>query len=228
MLDSFIFIALPYIAVAVAVIGTIVRYRADKFSISTQSSQFLENRTLFWGSNAWHYGILLVLAAHLLAILISGTWETLIANPTRLYALETIGVGLGILSFFGLAVLVLRRLMSPRIFSVTSNADWILLVVLLVQVGLGLYVSITYRWGADWYGHTVVPWIHSLVKLDPKTATMTMLPWPVKLHAVGGFILLMLLPYTRLIHAITLPLMYLWRPYQVVIWSRRRRAGGVH
>ena len=31
----------------------------------------------------------------------------------------------------------------------------------------------------------------------------------------------MLFPYTRLVHAITYPLAYLWRPYQVVLWNRR-------
>ena len=227
MLDSFLFIALPYTAVAVAVGGTIVRFRADKFSISSQSSQFLENRTLFWGSNAWHYGILLVLGAHLAALVVSGGWATLIANPTRLYFLESIGVGLGILAFFGLLVLVLRRLLVSRVKSVTSKADWLLLVVLLIQVGLGLYIAVAYRWGSDWYLHTAVPWIDSLVKFHPKTATMTVLPWTVKLHALGSFALLMLFPYTRLIHIITYPLAYLWRPYQVVIWSRRRRAAGI-
>jgi nitrate reductase gamma subunit len=227
MLDSFLFIALPYMAVSVAVLGTIVRFRADKFSISSQSSQFLENRTLFWGSNAWHWGILLVLGAHFLALVLSGAWASLIANPTRLYFLESIGVGLGILAFFGLLILVLRRLLVSRVKSVTSKADWLLLAVLLIQVGLGLYISIAYRWGADWYHHTAVPWIDSLVKLDPKTETMTVLPWSVKLHALGSFVLLMLLPYTRLIHIITYPIAYVWRPYQVVIWNRRRRAAGI-
>lgn len=44
-----------------------------------------------------------------------------------------------------------------------------------------------------------------------------------KLHAVGGFALLVLFPYTRLVHVVTYPLGYLWRPYQVVIWNRRHR-----
>ena len=51
-MNEFLLVAVPYAAVAVAVGGGIVRYRRDRFSWSTQSSQFLENRTLFWGSNA--------------------------------------------------------------------------------------------------------------------------------------------------------------------------------
>ena len=220
-MNTFLLIAIPYMAVALAVGGTIVRYRTDRFSYSSQSSQFLENRTLFWGSNAWHYGILIVLFAHLAALVAVGAWSSLVASPTRLYVLETIGIGLGLLAFSGLATLVLRRLLVRRVTAVTSLADWLLLAVLLAQVGLGLYIAIRYRWGSDWYTHTAVPWLRSLAELHPKPQTMAVLPWTVRLHAIGGFVLLALVPYTRLVHVITYPARYLWRPYQVVIWNRR-------
>jgi hypothetical protein len=100
--------------------------------------------------------------------------------------------------------------------------DWVLLVLLLMQVGLGLYVSLRYRWGSDWYVHTAVPWLESLFKLQPDASTITILPWTVKLHALGGFVLLALFPFTRLVHIVTVPLTYLWRPQQVVIWNRDR------
>lgn len=221
MVDSFLFIAIPYVAVAIAVSGGIVRYRTDRFSYSSQSSQFLENRTLFWGSNAWHYGILLVLLAHLVALVIPGAWGSLVANPTRLYSLEVIGIGLGFLAFFGLLLLVLRRLQNLRVMRVTSRADWLLLAVLLCQVGLGLYVAVSYRWGSEWYLHTAVPWLRSLAEFQPKIDMMTVLPWTVKLHALGGFALVGLFPFTRLVHVVTVPLTYIWRPYQVVVWNRR-------
>ena len=47
------------------------------------------------------------------------------------------------------------------------------------------------------------------------------MPWPVKAHAVGGFVLLFLFPYTRLVHVVSYPIRYLARPYQLVIWNRR-------
>ena len=221
MVDTFLFVAIPYMAVALAVSGGIVRYRTDRFSYSSQSSQFVDSRGLFWGSNAWHYGILIVLFAHFAALAVSGAWASLVANPDRLYALESIGVGLGLLAFFGLLALVLRRLLNARVAAVTSKADWLLLAVLLCQVGLGLYVSIVYRWGSDWYLHTSVPWLESLAELQPKIDVMTVLPWTVKLHALGGFLLLGLFPFTRLVHVVTVPITYLWRPYQIAVWNRR-------
>jgi nitrate reductase gamma subunit len=220
-MNTFLFVAIPYAAVAVAVGGGIVRYRRDKFSWSSQSSQFLENRTLFWGSNAWHYGILLILGAHLLAFLFPSAWSSLLGGTTRLYVLEVTGYGLAFLAGLGLVLLIARRLATRRVFRVTTTADWLLLGVLLFQVGTGLYVSISYRWGGAWYPHTVVPWLRSLFTLQPKIDTMVGMPWPVKAHAVSAFLLLFLFPYTRLVHVVSYPLRYLARPYQLVIWNRR-------
>jgi nitrate reductase gamma subunit len=35
-------------------------------------------------------------------------------------------------------------------------------------------------------------------------------------------VLILLLPFTRLVHLLTFPITYLWRPYQVVIWNRKK------
>lgn len=224
MLNSFVLIGVPYAAVAVAVGGGIVRFRTDKFSWSSQSSQFLENRVLFWGSNAWHYAILLILGAHLAALVAPGTWSALLGSTARLYVLEVTGIGLGFLAGFGLLLLIGRRALTRRIMCVTSTADWLLLGVLLFQVVTGVYVAIAYRWGGDWYPHVAVPWLRSLVELKPRIDTIGGMPWPVRAHAVGGFALLILFPFTRLVHVVSYPLRYLWRPYQVVIWNRRSAA----
>jgi nitrate reductase gamma subunit len=48
------------------------------------------------------------------------------------------------------------------------------------------------------------------------------LPAFVKLHFIVGFLLILLFPFSRLVHLVMLPLQYLWRPYQVVIWNRQK------
>jgi nitrate reductase gamma subunit len=105
----------------------------------------------------------------------------------------------------------------------TSALDWILLAALLAQMALGFWVALFYRWGSDWYVHTAVPWIVSLAQLQPRVEYVASLPWLVKLHMLGGFLIIALFPFTRLVHLVTFPLTYLWRPYQVVIWNRRPR-----
>jgi nitrate reductase gamma subunit len=221
MWNTFLYAVIPYLAVGIAIVGGIARYRIDRFSYSSQSSQFLESRALFFGSVAWHYGILLVLGAHVVALVFWDQWATVVSEPTRLYSLEVAGLALSLLAFFGLALLIGRRLTSRRVRAVTTPMDWVLLVFLFVQVGLGIWVALGYRWGSDWYVHTVVPWLISLFKLNPKTEYVAVLPAVVKAHAVVGFGIIALFPFTRLVHVVTVPLTYLYRPYQVFVWNRR-------
>ncbi|MBI2862425.1 MAG: respiratory nitrate reductase subunit gamma [Chloroflexi bacterium] len=223
MFDFVLFAAFPYVAVVLAVLVGLYRYFSDRFSYSSQSSQFLENRALFWGSVPWHYGVILVLLAHLLALLFPAQWAVLIAAPIRLYVLEVTGLALALMAIVGLALLILRRVKNARIFTVTSAMDWVLLAALLIQVALGFWVALFYRWGSDWYLHTAVPWLISLLTLNPQIQFVTALPFVVKVHMLGGFLIIALFPFTRLVHLVTFPITYLWRPYQVVIWNWRRR-----
>lgn len=221
MWNTLLYAVLPYVAVAIAILGGIARYRMDRFSYSTQSSQFLESRALFWGSVSWHYGILVILLAHILALMFWDPWAALVSDPNRLYTLEVIGLGLSIVALAGLAILSVRRLAVRRVTSVTSPMDVVLLVVIVAQVVLGIWIALAHRWGADWYVFTAVPWMHSLFKLNPKPEYMAALPVVVKVHALGGFLLIALFPFTRLVHVVTYPVTYLWRSYQVVVWNRR-------
>jgi len=222
-MNEVLFVTFPYLAVVVAILGGVHRYRHDRFSYSTLSSQLLENRSLFWGSVPWHYGIVIVLLAHLLGFLMPGMWARITSAPTALYTIEIVGFAFGLAALVGLCVLFVRRLTQERILAVTSPMDWALLTVLLVQVALGVWVSLVYRWGADWYVDTAVPWLVSLVSLNPQIQYVSSLPLVVKLHMLNGFLVIALFPFSRLVHLIMFPFWYLWRPYQLVIRNRAVR-----
>ena len=222
-MNEVLFVTFPYLAIVVAILGGVHRYRHDRFSYSTLSSQLLENRSLFWGSVPWHYGIVIVLLAHLLGFLMPGMWARITSAPTALYTIEIVGFAFGLAALVGLCVLFVRRLTQQRIIAVTSPMDWALLTVLLVQVALGVWVSLVYRWGADWYVDTAVPWLVSLVSLNPQTQYVSSLPLAVRLHMLNGFLVIALFPFSRLVHLIMFPFWYLWRPYQLVIRNRAVR-----
>src|SRR5579863_6740013 len=57
MNNIILFVVFPYVAVVLAIWGGVHRYRTNRFSYSTLSSQLLENRMLFWGSVPWHDGL---------------------------------------------------------------------------------------------------------------------------------------------------------------------------
>lgn len=221
MIDLFLFGLFPYIAVAVAVAAGLYRYLVDAYSWSSQSSQFLENRLQFWGSVPWHYAILVILLAHLLAFLLPTAWGALLGSPGRLYFLEMAGMALGLCALVGVVILMARRVGNGRVSAVTTPLDWLLLVALLLQVATGLYIALALRWGSYWYVHSVAPWLWSLVCFEPQIDYMAVLPGVVKLHAVNAFVLVGLFPFTRLVHIVSVPVTYFWRPFQVVIWHRK-------
>jgi nitrate reductase gamma subunit len=225
MTDMILFGVFPYVAVALMIGVGVYRYCVDRYSWSSQSSQFLESRVLFWGSIPWHYAILVILLAHFLAFLVPSGWAVVVGNPLRLYLLEVTGLALGLSTLIAVSLLILRRATNARVSAVTTVIDWLVLVALLVQVATGVYIAFTLRWGSVWYLHTATPWLWSLLKLDPQVHYLAALPTVVKLHAFNAFLILALFPFSRLVHVISVPLSYLGRPYQVVVWYRERRAG---
>lgn len=219
-MQIFFFIAFPYIALILAVGTGLYRYFSHRFTYSSLSSQLLENRHLFWGSVSWHYGITLILAAHVLPWLFPRAAAAVLSDPTRLLMLEVTGLALGFYCVFGIIVLIARRLPNDsRARAVTSPMDWILLLVLAFQVLSGVGIALFERWGSAWYLSTAVPWLWSLVRLHPDASSVTGLPVFIQVHLISGFVVILLFPFTRLVHVFAIPIEYLWRPYQVVVWN---------
>ena len=228
MLDNLFYIIFPYAAVTIAVVVTVQRYFKRGFTYSSLSSQFLEGDELFYGSVPWHIGILIVLAGHVIGFAIPRQVLWWNGVPARLYVLETTGLLFGLLAFVGIVSLIVRRLTSARIRAVTSLMDIVVLLVLLTQVALGVYIALFYRWGSSWYATSAVPYLRSLFVLQPDLKMIAPLPMAVKAHIVNAFVFLAILPFSRLVHMLVVPVHYLWRPYQVVIWNWDRRRNRRH
>ena len=63
MINLFFLIGLPYAAIFIFLIGSILRYKYYGYSVTSHSSQFLESDKLFWGSRFFHSGIVVLLIA---------------------------------------------------------------------------------------------------------------------------------------------------------------------
>jgi nitrate reductase gamma subunit len=223
--DAFLLIGLPYLAIVVAVVGSVVRLRHDPFRHSARSSQFLESRQLRFGSGAWHIGIGLVLAGHLAAFLFPGAWLAFVSLPGMLGLVELVGMIAAALSLVGLVLLLVRRLTSGRVQAVTSTMDLVVVALLIAQVALGLLSAVQLGNGAHWAVGTVVPYLWSLLGLRPDMSLVADFPLVLKLHLAGAWLIVLLLPFTRLLHLLALPVSYLWRSPQLVVWNTAR--GGV-
>lgn len=223
-LNMVLFVALPYVATVLFVIGVVSRYRGRGFTVTSLSSQLLEGRSLFWGAVPFHIGILVVFLGHLTAFLFPQATLAWNRQPVRLIILEVTAFTFGVTVLAGLVMLMARRFTNRRIRAVTTPVDVAVEVLLLAQVVLGLWVALGYRWGASWFAADLSPYLWSLVRFAPDTNAVSALPWVIRLHVVGAFLILSLIPYTRLMHVLVAPLHYLPRPYQQVIWNWNRRA----
>ncbi len=219
--DMFLFGVLPYIAIAIFLIVSIVRYKTMRFTFSSLSSQFLENRQHFFGLVPFHYGILVVLTGHLVAFLIPREIVAWNGRPWRLYVLEVSALAFGIMTVVGLAAAIVRRGTVSAIRRVTNTYDWIVLTLLLVQAASGVAIAVSYPWGSSWYAVTAVPYLWSLFTPTPAIAGLAAMPWLVKLHMANAFLLVAFAPFSRLVHVLVAPFPYLWRKPQVVRWYRR-------
>jgi nitrate reductase gamma subunit len=221
--DTILFVIFPYIATATAIGATIYRSMYRAFTISSMSSQLLERKKLYWGSVAFHYGIVLVLLGHLLALLLPKSLRLWNAVPVRMYLLELTGLAMGIWALAGLVILIWRRLSEKRLRVISTPMDIVVLVLLLVSTLSGVLVATFYRFGSTWFTAIFTPYLLSLLTLQPNLGLVSPLPWLVKLHVINFFVLLAVFPFSRLVHIIAYPLGYLFRPWQLVIWNRKIR-----
>jgi nitrate reductase gamma subunit len=220
---NFLYIGLPYLAIALCVIGSIYRYRTSGFKFSSLSSQFLNSDKLFFGSMLFHWSILIVFFGHLLAFLFPGWVIGLTSDPTNVVIYEMLGFTFGLGTLIGLVWLFVRRLGNVRVLTVTSRMDIAIELLIIVQVALGCWVAYAYRWGSSWFASDLTPYLWSILKLDPNADVVSGMPDVVAIHVIVAFVILALIPFTRLVHFLVVPLSYITRPYQQVVWNWNRK-----
>jgi nitrate reductase gamma subunit len=211
--------ALPYAAFALLVSGLVWRHHYDLFGWTTRSSEIYESRLLRVASPVFHYGILFVLAGHLLGLFVPASWTDAVGVHERAYHLLSLigGTLAGLLAVAGIALLVYRRRTRAPVLLATTRNDKAMYVLLLGEIAMGMYAKLansSWRSGYD-YRTTIAPWARSLFTLHPKIALMEGAPLTYRIHAVLGMALIAVVPYTRLVHMFSAPVQYLFRPYLV-------------
>ncbi|SDH55686.1 nitrate reductase gamma subunit [Lentzea fradiae] len=227
-LQILLWVALPYVAMAVFVVGHIWRYRYDKFGWTTRSSQLYENRLLRLGSPLFHFGILFVVLGHIGGVLIPKSWTEAAGISESVYhALAvTLGVIAGAMTLAGAAILVYRRRTVGPVFSATTRNDKAMYVLLVgtIVLGLGTTVLGNLTDHPHDYRETVSPWFRSIFYFQPKPELMAQAPLGFQLHVLSAWALAAFWPFSRLVHVFSAPVGYLTRPY-IVYRSRDAHLG---
>lgn len=227
-LQIILWVAVPYAAIAVFIVGHIWRYRYDKFGWTTRSSQTYENRLLRWGSPMFHLGILMVIAGHAVGLLIPREWLYAIGISEEIYHLGATALGTfaAVLTLAGLGILIYRRRTVGPVFLATTVMDKIMYVFLGATLLFGTAATVVYQLfgGGFHYRETISPWIRGILIFQPDVSLMEHVPLMFQLHVLSAFALFALWPFTRLVHVFSAPIGYLFRPY-IVYRSRDANRG---
>jgi nitrate reductase gamma subunit len=162
---------------------------------------------------------MILFVGHLVAFAVPRTLLAFNSHPVRLLIIEFSAFIFALIVLAGLALLFIRRVTHPRVKVVTTRMDLVVEVLLLVQVIIGIAMALTMRWGSSWFAAVLTPYLRSVLTFQPDISAVVPLPWLVQLHLVLAYVLLALVPFSRLVHALVLPLHYIWRPYQKVVWN---------
>ncbi|MEU6410068.1 respiratory nitrate reductase subunit gamma [Microbispora sp. NPDC046933] len=218
---------LPYLVLVLFVAGSIWRYRYDRFGLTTRSSQLHESRLLSVGGPIFHFGLLFVVAGHVIGMLVPESVTNALRLPESVYRENALVVGgaAGLAAVAGLAILLWRRLRVPAVRRTTSRGDRLLYPVLVTVLLAGLWTTLVgSTTGSYDYRLGVSVWFRTLFVLDPDVSAMAHAPFVFQFHTAAGMLLFALWPFSRLVHAFAAPLGYLVRPY-IVYRSRGASAG---
>ena len=224
-LDFLIFGIMPYAVLAIALIGTIARYERDPFTWKASSSQMLRRKQLMWGSILFHVGIIVLFFGHLIG-LFTPVWvlDSLgVSYALKQWAAVVIGGIAGLAAFVGCTMLLHRRLADPRIRNNSTWADIGILGLLWLQIVVGMgtiWLTLGHMDGAKML--QFMSWSQSVMGLQINAwLDVVDVHWLYKFHIFLGMVIVAVFPFTRLVHMLSVPIRYLWRPGYQIVRSRQ-------
>ena len=221
-INQFLFGIYPYIALAIFLLGSLIRFDREQYTWRSESTQVLHRGQLRLGSILFHVGIIGLLGGHAVGLLTPvWVWDTLgvTHGAKQLFAMAAGGV-MGTLCLVGILLLLARRLGNERLRAATTFKDKIVLLWILGTLLLGLSSIFVSAGHLD--GHMMVllmTWAQHIVTFRGDAAGFVLdAPLVFKLHLFMGMSLFVIFPFTRLVHiwsgfgAVT----YLGRAFQLV------------
>lgn len=220
-INTFVFGIYPYICLTVLAVGSIIRYDREPYGWRSGSSQLLRRKQLVMGSVLFHVGVLIVFFGHLVGLLTPiwvFDWMGIGHSFKQIMAMVVGGVA-GVFALIGGLILMHRRLFDARIRTTSSFGDIAVIVLLNIQLVLGLATILVSMGHLD--GEEMVrfmTWAQGIFTFQPGVADLVAdAHWIFKAHLFLGLTIFLIFPFTRLVHMLSAPVRYLWRPgYQVV------------
>lgn len=221
--ETIIYVLLPYVAMTIFVVGLIWRRRTDRYGWNARSTQLLESKALRFGSVLFHLGVLAAIGGHVMGLLIPESWTSAVGITDPMYHVVAVigGISAGTAVILGFGALVYRRIRFPRIRVTTTNMDIAVFGLLAFGIVTGMLATLTNIGDSVQYRETVAPYFRQLFLLNPEPSLMTggAVSLIFQIHVTGVWFLYALWPFSRLVHAFSVPVGY---PKRSPIYYRSR------
>ncbi|MCD8513380.1 MAG: respiratory nitrate reductase subunit gamma [Nitrincola sp.] len=222
-LNYLLFGVYPYIALAVFIIGSWIRYDHGQYTWKAGSSQMVSSSGMRVASNLFHVGIILIFFGHLVGLLTpSWLYEPIMSPGTKQIIAIVVGGIAGAMCWVGSLMLLKRRLTDPRVKATGTFADTLVIAILFVQVSLGMLTIVSSLGHLDGsVMQQLSKWAQGIVFFQSNPAQyMEGIHFIYKIHIFLGITIFVIFPFTRLVHIWSAPVEYISRRYQIV----RKRA----
>jgi nitrate reductase gamma subunit len=221
-LHQFAFGIYPYIALAVFLLGSLIRFDREQYTWKSESSQLLHRGSLRFGNILFHIGIIGLFFGHAVGLLTPvWVWDSLgVAHGTKQMIAMIAGGLMGSLCLVGLLTLLVRRFFNDRLRAVTTLKDKVVMLWILATLTLGLSTIVLSASHTDGHLMTLfMQWAQHVITFRADAAAfIDEAPLLFKLHLFMGMSLFVIFPFTRLVHVWSgfASVGYLGRAYQLV------------
>ncbi|MBC7502187.1 MAG: respiratory nitrate reductase subunit gamma [Herminiimonas sp.] len=221
-LHQFTFGIYPYIALAIFLLGSLIRFDREQYTWKSESSQMLHRGSLRLGNILFHVGIIGLFFGHMAGLLTPiWVWDAIgVTHGAKQIVAMVAGGVMGAMCLVGIVILLVRRFSNDRLRAVTTFKDKLVLLWILATLLIGLtsiYVSAGHT-----DGHMMVQlmmWAQHIVTFRGDAAQFIIdAPTIFKIHLFMGMSLFVIFPFTRLVHVWSGfgAIGYLGRAYQLV------------
>lgn len=217
-MNIFFFGFYPYIALAIFLLGSLIRFDREQFGWKSDSSQLLQPKNLRLGNILFHIGILGLFVGHFVGLLTPViVWDKLgVSHEAKQILAMAAGGIMGVMTLCGLLILMHRRFTCTRLLRNSTWRDKLVLIWILITLLLGLgtiFISANHLDGDEML--KLMSWAQHIVTFRggaPEFMIGTSLMF--KVHIIMGITLFVIFPFTRLVH--------IWSGLGTLIYLKRR------
>lgn len=207
--------ALPYVALTLFFVVPFVRLVLRPFEVTTRATSMFGRDALGVFSVFFHWGLLLVFLGH-----VAGLVGGVLGYESWISFFFWIGLVGGAFAVLASLAALIRRVVVPEVRALSQPDDYLIHVLLIPIMGVALYQAVIHRiWGV---AYTAAGWFDSLLRFQPEPELMASSPLLTQIHVGLALLLAAYFPFTKLVHAWTLPINYFTRRYQVMRTPARK------